>query len=64
MAWQVKNLPASVGHPRDVSLIPESGRSSGGRNGNPLQYSFLENPTDREASWATVHEVTKELDTT
>ena len=64
MARQVKNLPASVGDPRDVSLIPESGRSPGGRNGNPLQYSFLENPMDREASWATVHEVTKELDMT
>ena len=36
-----------------------SGRSSGGGNGNPLQYSCLENPMDRGAWWATVHEVTK-----
>ena len=59
MARQVKNLPASVGDPRDVSLIPESGRSPGGRNGNPLQYFCLENPKDREAQWATVHGVTR-----
>ena len=36
--------------------------SSGGGNDNPLQYSCLENPTDREAWWAVVHRVTKELD--
>ena len=40
-------------------LIPGSGRSPGGGNGNPLQYSCLENSTDREAWWATVHGVTK-----
>ena len=34
---------------RDAGLIPGSGRSHGGGNGNPLQYSFLENPMDREA---------------
>ena len=41
----------------DAGLIPGSGRSSGGRNGNPLQYSCLENPMDRGAKWATVHGV-------
>ena len=35
----VKNLPASTGDARDVGSVPESGRSSGERNGNPLQYS-------------------------
>ena len=43
----------------DPSLIPGLGRSPGEGNGNPLQYSCLENPMDREAWWATVHEVTK-----
>ena len=52
----VKNLPANTG---DTDLIPGSGRSPGGRNGNPLQYSCLENPIDRGAWWATVHGVTK-----
>ena len=55
----VKNLPASAGNARDVSLIPTSGRSSGGGHGNPLQYSCLENPMDRGARWATVHGVKK-----
>ena len=45
----VKNLPANAGGTRDVSSVPGSGRSSGGRNGNPLQYSCLENPIDRRA---------------
>ena len=39
----VKNLPANAGDIRDVGLIPGWGRSPGGRNGNPLQYSCLEN---------------------
>ena len=43
----------------DPGLIPESGRSPGEENGNPLQYSFLENPTDRGAWWAIVHGVAK-----
>ena len=43
----------------DLSLIPGSGRSSGGGNGNPLQCSCLETPMDRGAWWATVHGVTK-----
>ena len=56
----VKNLPANAGH---MSSIPELGQSLGEGNGNPLQYSCLGNPMDREAWWATVHEVAKELDT-
>ena len=40
-------------------LIPGSGRFPGEGNGNPLQYSCLENSVDREAWWATVHGVTK-----
>ena len=52
----VKNLPASVG---DLGLISGSERSSGGGNGNPFQYSCLENFTDRGAWWAAVHGVTK-----
>ena len=55
----VKNLPANVGDIRDAGLIPGSGRSLGGGRGNPLQYSCLENPTDRGAWWATVHGVSK-----
>ena len=42
-----------------MGLIPGSGRSPGEGNGNPLQYSCLENPMDRGAWWATVHGVTK-----
>ena len=51
----IKNEPADVG---DMSLIPGSGRSPGGGNGNLLQYSCLENSTDREAWQAVVHGVT------
>ena len=40
-------------------MIPGSGRSPGGRHGNPLQYSYLQNPMDRGAWWATVHGVAK-----
>ena len=43
----------------DVSLSPGSGRSSGEGNGNPLQYSCLENPMERGTLWATGHEVAK-----
>ena len=43
----------------DQGLIPELGRSFGERKGNPLQYSCLENPMDREACWAIVHGVAK-----
>ena len=52
----LKNLPTNAG---DVSLIPGLGRSPGGGNGNPLQYSSLENPMDRGAWWAAVHGITK-----
>ena len=45
----VKNLPANAGDIRDTGSIPASGRSPGGRHGNPLQYYCLENPMDREA---------------
>ena len=55
----VKNLPADVGDARDVGLIPGSGRFPGEGNGNPLQYSCLENSMDRGACWAVVHRVTK-----
>ena len=54
----VDNLPANAG---DVDSIPGSGRSSGGGNGNPCQYSCLENPMVRRAWRATVHGVTKSL---
>ena len=43
----------------DLGLTPGLGRSPGEGNGNPLQYSCLENPMDRGAWWATVHGVTK-----
>ena len=56
MAQWVKNLPANTG---DLGLTPGSGRSPRGGNGNPFQYSCLENPMDRGALWATVHGVTK-----
>ena len=59
VALVVKNLPANAGDIRDAGSIPRSGRSSGGRNGYPLQYSCLESPMDRRAWWATVHGVVK-----
>ena len=43
----VKNPPVNEGDTRDAGSIPESGKSPGERNGNPLQYSCLENPMDR-----------------
>ena len=55
----VKNLPANAGDIRDTGLVPELGRSPGEGNGNPLEYSCLENSMDRGAWWATVHRVTK-----
>ena len=48
--------PANAG---DAGSIPRSGRFSGGGNGNPLQYSYLENSTDRGVSQAVVHGVLK-----
>ena len=55
----VKNPPANAGDVREAGSIPGLGRSSGEGNGNPLQYSCLGNPMDREAWWATIHGVTK-----
>ena len=43
----------------NLGSIPGSGRSPGEGNGNPLQYSYLENSTDREGLWATVHGIAK-----
>ena len=57
----IKNSPANAG---DVGLIPGPGRSHGEGNGTPLQYSYMENPVDRGAWWATVHGVAKESDMT
>ena len=62
-SWVVKNPPANEGDLRDSESIPGLGKSPGGGHGNPLQYSCLENPTDRGAWQATVHEVA-ESDTT
>ena len=58
---EIQNLPSNAG---DVGLIPGSGRSPGEGNGNPLQYSGLENPMNRGPWQATVHGVAKESDTT
>ena len=55
----VKNPPASAGDIRDKGSIPGLGRSPGGGNGNPFQYSCLENLMDRGAWWATVDRVAK-----
>ena len=57
----VKNLPANAGDIRDSGSIPGSGRCPGEGNGNPLQYSCLENSMDRGAWWTIVHGVTKSL---
>ena len=55
----VKNPPASAGATGDAGLIPELRRSPEEGNGNPLQYSCLENPTDRGAWQVTVHGIAK-----
>ena len=52
-------VKASASNPGDLGSIPGLGRSPGEGNGNPLQYSCLENPMDGEAWWATVHGVAK-----
>ena len=57
MVLGVKNPPANAGDIRDADSIPGSGRSPGGGHGNPLQYSYLENPRDRGAWGSTVHKV-------
>ena len=54
-----KNSTCNAAATGDVGSIPGLGRSPGGRNGNPLQYSCLENPMDRGAWRATVHVVTE-----
>ena len=54
-----KESPCNAGDTGDVGLIPGLGRSPRRGNGNPLQYSCLKKPMDREAWWATVHGVTK-----
>ena len=55
----VKNLHANIGIVGDTGSLPGSGRSPGEGNGNPLQYSCLEDPMDRGASQATVPGVAK-----
>ena len=54
-----KNLSASAGGTRDTRSIPGPGRLPGEGNGNPLQYSCLENLVDKGAQQATVHGVKK-----
>ena len=54
-----KESTFNAGAAGDIGLIPGLGRSPGGGHGNPLQYSFLENPMDRGAWQATVHRVKK-----
>ena len=55
----VKNQPDNSRDGIDAGSIPGSGRSPQGGHGNPLQYSYLENPMDRGTWWATVHRVAK-----
>jgi len=59
VALVVKNPSANAGDTRNTSSIPGSGRSPGEGNGNPLQYSCLENPMDRGAWQAVGHGVAK-----
>ena len=54
----VKNLPSNAGDIRDVDTIPGMGRPPGVGNGNPLQYSCLENSMDRGVWWTAFHRVT------
>ena len=56
MVLVVKDPPDNAG---DLGSIPESGRSTAEGNGNPLQYSYLENPMDRGVWQATVHGITR-----
>ena len=56
---EIKNLPANAGDARVAGSVLKSGRSLGVGNGNPLQYTCLENPMDSGAWQATVHGVTK-----
>ena len=59
MALVVKNQAASAGDIRAMGLVPGLGRYPGEGNGNPIQYSCLENSMDRGTWWATVHEDAK-----
>ena len=59
MVLVVKNPPDNAGDARDMGSITGSGRSPAGGNGNPLQYTCLENSMDRGARWATDHGITK-----
>ena len=59
VALVVKNPPANAGDIRELGSIPGLGRFLGGGHGNPIQYSCLENPTDRGAWWAIVHGIAK-----
>ena len=59
MMLVVKSPPANAGDARNVVSIPDGGRSPGEGNGNPLQYSCLENPMDRGDWWAIVHGISK-----
>ena len=52
-----KESACDVGDPRDVTSLPVLGSSPGGRHGNPIEDSCLENPMDRGAWWAAVHGV-------
>ena len=54
-----EDLLANARDIRDMGSVPGSGRCPGGGHGNPLQYSCLENSTDRGAWWATVYRVAK-----
>ena len=63
VALVVKNPSTSAGNVRDAGLIPGSERTPGGGHGNPLQYSYLENPMERRA-WRASPESCKELDMT
>ena len=58
VALVAKNSP-KAGDIKDTGLIPGLRRSPGGKHGNPLQYSSLENPMDRGTWWPMVHSVTK-----
>ena len=59
MALVVKNPPANAEDAREAGLIPGSGRSSGVGNGNQIQHSCLENPMDRGAWRAILHQITE-----
>ena len=59
MTLVVKNSPGNAGNVRDADSIPGSGRSPGGGNGTPLQYSCLEDSMGRGAWQTIVHKVTR-----